>query len=53
VLRAGPGPFPVVPGRAHAGPNGAGLVPVHLTRAKFFGIQLADLISGGTRSRNL
>jgi hypothetical protein len=36
VLRADLGPFLVVPGRAHAGPNGAGLVPVHLTRAKFF-----------------
>jgi hypothetical protein len=28
-----------VPARARAGPNSAGLVPAHLTRAKFSGLR--------------
>jgi hypothetical protein len=35
VLQIGPGPFSTVPGRARARPNGAGLMPAHLTWAKF------------------
>jgi hypothetical protein len=38
MLRAGLGPFLVVQGRAHAGSNGAGLMPTHLTWAKIFRI---------------
>jgi hypothetical protein len=35
VFQIGLGPFSTMPGRARARPNGAGLVPAHLTRAKF------------------
>jgi hypothetical protein len=38
VLRAGPGPLPVVPGRALAGPNHVGRGPAHLPRFKFLGL---------------
>jgi hypothetical protein len=38
VLRAGPGTFLVMSGRAHAGPNRVDRVPAHLTRAKFSGL---------------
>jgi hypothetical protein len=38
VLWAGPGPLPVVPGCAHAGPNHVGRGPAHLPWAKFSGL---------------
>jgi hypothetical protein len=38
VLWAGPGPLPIVPGCAHAGPNHAGRGPAHLLWAKFSGL---------------
>jgi hypothetical protein len=38
VLRAGLGPFPVVPGHPRVGPNHSGHGPAHLPRAKISGL---------------
>jgi hypothetical protein len=38
MLRAGPGPLPIVPSRAHLGPNHAGRGLAHLPRVKFSGL---------------
>jgi hypothetical protein len=47
VLRAGPGPFPAVSGRARARPNSAGLMLAHLTWAKFSGLLATELPLAG------
>jgi hypothetical protein len=39
VLRAGLDPLPVVPSRAHVGPNHAARELAHLSRAKFSGLR--------------
>jgi hypothetical protein len=44
MLRAGPDPFPAVPSRARAGPNSAGLMLTHLTRAKVSAIDTINVI---------